>query len=242
MTEVKVVNGFNIYPFESKQEFVEYLREEDPRKILIALNAEKLIKTEGDLKTIINENIGLPDGVGAVLALKKKGVKAQKIAGAEFWLNIIEEFYKEKSFYLIGAEPEVIEGTIEKLRRKFKGIRIVGYHDGFFEEEGFERILSDIERAKPGGFCGDGEPETGVSDEPDEGPALCALYGAGRQLRCVYGETAKCTAVLDRQQYGMGLPADQTTQTYRPSGVPGEVPLPAGKGEVVRGRMDSPYI
>lgn len=149
MTEVKVVNGFNIYPFESKQEFVEYLREEDPRKILIALNAEKLIKTEGDLKTIINENIGFPDGVGAVLALKKKGVKAQKIAGAEFWLNIIEEFYKEKSFYLIGAELEVIEGTIEKLRRKFKGIRIVGYHDGFFEEEGFERILSDIERAKP---------------------------------------------------------------------------------------------
>src|SRR5690625_7491937 len=149
MTEVKVVNGFNIYPFESKQEFVEYLREEDPRKILIALNAEKLIKTEGDLKTIINENIGCPDGVGAVLALKKKGVKAQKIAGAEFWLNIIEEFYKEKSFYLIGAEPEVIEGTIEKLRRKFKGIRIVGYHDGFFEEEGVERILSDIERAKP---------------------------------------------------------------------------------------------
>jgi len=149
MTEVKVVNGFNIYPFESKQEFVEYLREEDPRKILIALNAEKLIKTEEDLKTIINENIGFPDGVGAVLALKKKGVKAQKIAGAEFWLNIIEEFYKEKSFYLIGAEPEVIEGTIEKLRRKFKGIRIVGYHDGFFEEEGFERILSDIEHAKP---------------------------------------------------------------------------------------------
>ena len=43
----------------------------------------------------------------------------------------------------------MIEGTIEKLRRKFKGIRIVGYHDGFFEEEGFERILSDIERAKP---------------------------------------------------------------------------------------------
>ena len=103
MTKAKVVNGFNIYPFESKQEFVEYLREEDPRKILIALNAEKLIKTEGDLKTIINENIGFPDGVGAVLALKKKGVKAQKIAGAEFWLNIIEEFYKEKSFYLIGG-------------------------------------------------------------------------------------------------------------------------------------------
>src|SRR5690625_5994987 len=82
------------------------------------------------MKNIINENIGFPYGGGAVHALKKKGVKAQKIAGAEFWLNIIEEFYKEKSFYLIGAEPEVIEGTIEKLRWKFQGIRIVGYHDG----------------------------------------------------------------------------------------------------------------
>src|SRR5690625_4182196 len=98
MADVEVVNGFNMYPFESKQEVVEYRHEEDPRKILIALNAEKLIKTEGDVKAIIKENIGFPDGVGAVLALKKKGVKAQKIAGAEFWLNIIEELYKEKSF------------------------------------------------------------------------------------------------------------------------------------------------
>lgn len=149
MTQVKEVNGFKIYPFRSKKDFITYLRQEDPRKILIALNAEKLIKTEGELKTIINENIGFADGAGAVMALKKQGSEAQKIAGAEFWLNIIEEFQKEKSFYLIGAKPEVITETVQKLKQEFKGIRIAGYHDGFFDDEGFNRILLDIEKTQP---------------------------------------------------------------------------------------------
>lgn len=149
MTEVKVVNGFKIYPFQSKKDFITYLRQEDPRKILIALNAEKLIKTEGELKKIINENIGFADGAGAVMALKKQGSDAQKIAGAKFWLNIIEEFRKEKSFYLIGARPEIITETVQKLKNEFDGIRIAGYHHGFFDEDGFHTILQDIEKRQP---------------------------------------------------------------------------------------------
>lgn len=149
MTEVKVVNGFRIYPFQNKKDFVDYLRREDPKKILIALNAEKLIKTEGQLKEIINENIGFADGAGAVMALKKKGSKVQKIAGAEFWLTIIEEFHKDKSFYLIGARQEVIEETIDSLKNQYQEIKIAGYHDGFFDDEGFDKILDDIEKTKP---------------------------------------------------------------------------------------------
>src|SRR5690625_5591970 len=117
MTQVKEVNGFKIYPFRSKKDFITYLRQEDPRKILIALNAEKLIKTEGELKTIINENIGFADGAGAVMALKKQGSEAKKIAGAEFWLNIIEEFKKEKSIYLIGANTEVHTETVHNQKQ-----------------------------------------------------------------------------------------------------------------------------
>jgi len=42
---------------------------------------------------------------------------------------------------MIGVEPDVIENTVQKLKNQFPGIRIAGYHDGFFEEEeGFERI------------------------------------------------------------------------------------------------------
>ena len=59
---------------------------------MIALNAEKLIKDDDELTNIINENIGYPDGIGAVLALKRKGTQSIKIAGAEFWLDIVEIF------------------------------------------------------------------------------------------------------------------------------------------------------
>ena len=40
--------------------------------ILVAVNAEKILKANDEIKDIINRNIGYPDGVGAVWALEKK--------------------------------------------------------------------------------------------------------------------------------------------------------------------------
>src|SRR5690625_568161 len=42
-----------------------------------------------------------------------------------------------------------MDEKIDKLREQFSGIQIAGYHDGFFGEEVFKQILSDIERTKP---------------------------------------------------------------------------------------------
>ena len=37
------------------------------------------------------------------MALKQKGLNAIKIPGAEFWLDIVGRFHKEKSFFLLGG-------------------------------------------------------------------------------------------------------------------------------------------
>ena len=118
------VNGIKVYPFTSEEELLESVNRQ--KGILIAINAEKIMNASEEIRTIISQNIGYCDGVGTVIALKKKGYnKVIKIAGCELWLRIIKEYYKEgKTFYLIGGKQEVIERTVAKLKKEFLGIQI----------------------------------------------------------------------------------------------------------------------
>lgn len=143
------LSKINVACFESKIDFLKYIS--DKKNILVAVNAEKLLKEDIKLKNIINNNIGYADGIGAVLALKKKGFsEAVKIPGSEFWLDIIREFHDKKSFYFIGSSDEVINLTTKKLKEEFLDIDIKGFRNGFFENElDFDNTLSDIISKKP---------------------------------------------------------------------------------------------
>ena len=113
------------------------------------MNAEKILKKDERLREIINNNIGYPDGVGAVMALKEKGIDAVKIPGSEFWLDIIARYKDEKSFYLIGSTQEVIENTVKKLKQEYPNINILGYRDGFINTESKEELKRILPKLKP---------------------------------------------------------------------------------------------
>ena len=135
------------YAFSNRAVFLNYI--EDKKKILVAVNAEKILNKDEKLHRIINENIGYPDGVGAVMALKEKGLDAIKIPGSEFWLDIVGHFYKERTFYLLGATQEVIDSTVSRLEEEFSGIQIVGYRDGFLDDAGKEALKETLKNEKP---------------------------------------------------------------------------------------------
>jgi UDP-N-acetyl-D-mannosaminouronate:lipid I N-acetyl-D-mannosaminouronosyltransferase len=143
----KIINNNKIYTFKSKDDFLNQIKDE--KKILIAMNAEKILKEDEKLKKIINDNIGYPDGVGAVMALKQKGVNAIKIPGSEFWLDIINRYENEKSFYLIGSTQQVINNTIKKLKKEYPNINILGYRDGFLKEKEKETLKQTLLELKP---------------------------------------------------------------------------------------------
>ncbi len=136
-----------IFPFESKNELIEYVL--DKNQILVAINAEKILNKDKDLTEIINRNIGYPDGIGAVLALKKKGYNAIKIPGVELWLDIINEVKEEKSFYFLGGSEEVINLTIKKLKNEYHNINIVGYRNGYFNFDEEQNLITEIISKKP---------------------------------------------------------------------------------------------
>ena len=141
------INGVKTTAFNSKEEFLDFIN--DKKNILIAINAEKILKEDERLKNIINQNIGYPDGVGAVMALKKKGLNAIKIPGSEFWLDIINKYQNEKSFYLIGTTTEVIENTVKKLKLEYPNINILGYQNGFIDEKQKIELKEKLQNLKP---------------------------------------------------------------------------------------------
>lgn len=144
-----MLGGIGVCPFGSDAELLDYV---DHRKgILVAVNAEKIMNADDRLRAIINDNIGYCDGAGAVKGLKRKGAKrVARIPGCELWLKIIERHHKDGRFYFVGSTDEVVSGVVEKLRREFEGIDIVGWRNGFIaDQEQREALIADIEAKAP---------------------------------------------------------------------------------------------
>ena len=144
------LNGVEVYPFTSEEDLFNHIDEQ--KGILVAINAEKIINATEKTRSIINRNVGYCDGAGAMLALHKRGYKkACKIPGCELWLKIIARFHKDKTFYLVGGRTAVINETVEKLRKEFDGINIIGYRDGYIRtDEERQALIADIAEKKPG--------------------------------------------------------------------------------------------
>ncbi len=142
------LRGVKVYPFSKPADLIDFA---DRRKgILIAINAEKIANANEKTLGIINSNIAYCDGAGAVMALRQKGGVAEKIAGCELWLHIVERFHSSKSFYIIGATPEVNDATVSKLHRIYPDINIVGARNGYIKNES-ERtaLIEDVAAKKP---------------------------------------------------------------------------------------------
>jgi UDP-N-acetyl-D-mannosaminouronate:lipid I N-acetyl-D-mannosaminouronosyltransferase len=144
-----LINGLRVFAPKSKLELIDYVSNNN--QILIAINAEKIMISNNQAKDIINRNIGYPDGIGAVWALQKKGFKdTGKIPGCELWLDIIAHAYKDKTFYLVGGKKQVIEETVEKLKKEFRGINILNYRNGYIKnKQQVKELIYDIKTLKP---------------------------------------------------------------------------------------------
>lgn len=143
------LRGLKVYPFTSADDLMDFA---DARKgVLVAINAEKIANANEVTTPIINNNIAYCDGAGAVKAMRLKGGVAEKIAGCELWLKIIERHYASgRPFYFVGATPAVHAATIDKLRKDFPGINIVGHRDGYLRSpQERQALIEDVVATKP---------------------------------------------------------------------------------------------
>jgi len=143
------IGGVQIYIPESRKSLMEFAFAN--KKILIAVNGEKIHNANDQTKTIINRNVGYSDGIAAIWALHKKGhSEAIRIPGCELWLNIIAEYKNSKTFYLVGGKEDVIQQTVAKLLIDFPGIKISGFRNGYLTApDDIDNLIKDIENKKP---------------------------------------------------------------------------------------------
>jgi UDP-N-acetyl-D-mannosaminouronate:lipid I N-acetyl-D-mannosaminouronosyltransferase len=146
--ESRLANNVRCFAPASRKELMDYAFEQ--RAILVAVNAEKILHATDESRGIINRNVGYPDGIGAVWALKKKGcAQVVKIPGCELWLDIVKEYHQTKSFYLVGGTDEVIQKTVDRLRKEFSGINILSHRNGYLSDNERKVVVSDITEKKP---------------------------------------------------------------------------------------------
>lgn len=143
------LRGIKVHPFANPTELIDFA--DSKKGILVAVNAEKILNATPVTRSIINNNIGYCDGSGAVLAARQKGaLHAQKIAGCELWLHIVERFHATHTFYIIGGKPDVNDETVAKLKQLYPDIRIVGNRHGYLNGDAERQaLIRDVAEKKP---------------------------------------------------------------------------------------------
>lgn len=119
----------------------------------IAINPEKIVKSiqnEQVKKILLDATIRYPDGIGVVRTLNRKTKKSiSRIPGCELWEVLMERAAIFKlPVFLVGAKPDVIAKTKDKLARDFQA-NIVGIQDGYFEAHEEQGVIDEIVRLKP---------------------------------------------------------------------------------------------
>ena len=119
----------------------------------VVVNVDKLVKANRDpeLRRIINEcaliNV---DGMPVVWAshLLGKPLKA-RVAGVDLFEALMQRS-AEKSWrvYLLGAREEVVSGVKQTYEKKYHGLTVVGYRNGYWRPEEEAEVVEQIKAAQ----------------------------------------------------------------------------------------------
>jgi UDP-N-acetyl-D-mannosaminouronate:lipid I N-acetyl-D-mannosaminouronosyltransferase len=137
MSEVNV-GGIEVEPFATIEDCARYIVSEacsGRGGFGIAINAEKVINARHDtaLKAVLGRaTLRYADGAGVVVAMRLKGVRSSRIAGADLWLECLRASKSAPiGVALIGASPSVMRATRTRLESEFPHAQIQIARDGF---------------------------------------------------------------------------------------------------------------
>lgn len=130
----------------AKERIINYLKE-NKKVIITPINPEKIVKSLKDKKlreVLLKSDLLLPDGYGIVLASKILGIDIkERITGIDMFESLLDYADKNNlSVYFLGAKDDSLNGVIERVKKEYKGINIIGFHNGFFEN--VNEVLSDL--------------------------------------------------------------------------------------------------
>ncbi|MFA5479245.1 MAG: WecB/TagA/CpsF family glycosyltransferase, partial [Candidatus Muiribacteriota bacterium] len=116
---------------------------------IVTLNSLMLYEAKHDdfYKTIMNSaDMQIIDGAGVLWALDFLGIEnAEKLSGIDYMGLLLKLASKNnKKIYFLGTRQEILDKTIKKVISEYGESIVAGSHNGYFDEDGKERILNDI--------------------------------------------------------------------------------------------------
>lgn len=130
--------------------------------IIYTPNTEIVMMCQNDeefLNYMNKSSINIPDGIGLVYASKiKKHPLKGKVAGFDLSMKLLELADKKGlKLYAVGGKPGIAETAMKNVHEKYPGIKIAGYHHGYFkgahlgqgghEEE--QKVVDEINMHEP---------------------------------------------------------------------------------------------
>ena len=121
---------------------------------LITVNPEIAIIAQKDeaFQSIVQKaDMITPDGIGIVLASKRKAMQIrERVTGFELLHQLLNEANNEPfSFYFLGTDEETNKAAVENIQKQYPNVIITGRHNGFFDREKEKAILKEIKDTKP---------------------------------------------------------------------------------------------
>lgn len=155
-TNERIVGGVPVSPFDSLAACAQRILS-DVRSgaggFAIAINAEKVITCGRDRKvqeTIERATLRYPDGAGVVVAMRLKGVRSTRVAGADLWLEVLRQARGQRlTVAVIGAKPEILNATQRRLETDFPDVSVVIARNGYDGTRDLDALTQEIATAKP---------------------------------------------------------------------------------------------
>ena len=156
MREIIYVLGvpFDAVTMEQAVEKVKGFLREKGQHIVCTPNPEIVMEAQNDdklMNILKSADLVVPDGIGIVWASKYSEKKlTERVAGYDLVQKLFDEVKDtEHTVYFFGGAPGVSLAAAKKMEQKYPNLKIVGGHNGYFDEKEEKRILNDIKKLSP---------------------------------------------------------------------------------------------
>lgn len=100
-------------------------------------------------KALMKADLVWPDGMGVIIAgyLSGHGIIARSVATDYYPILLPEWVKRDRKIFFLGGNKNTVEKAVKKTCRSFSGLRIVGFHHGFFSNT--KTVINKILTCKP---------------------------------------------------------------------------------------------
>lgn len=145
---------FDVLTMEEATEAAKGLLAAEGQHYICTPNPEIVMEAQKDaeLRSILeNADLVVPDGIGVVWASKYSQHRlTERVAGYDLTQRLMQELADtEATFYFFGGAPGVSAAAARKMKKQYPALKIVGGHNGYFDEKEEKRIIQNIKSLSP---------------------------------------------------------------------------------------------